>query len=115
LSGYSFALFLQDALLEQHFPGLRVLDGRTAAFSVTVSSRSDTMFHTLSLFMKEFRFEGDNNPSSPVVRYRRAADIFRRASSHAARVAGARTEYEHFAQGRSLASRWNVSQKLVQI
>ncbi|KAJ7836180.1 hypothetical protein B0H13DRAFT_1913263 [Mycena leptocephala] len=59
-------------------------------------SRSATMFLTLSLFMKEYGFEGDEDKSSPADRFVRAADIFRRASSLAARGAGAKIEYDHF-------------------
>ncbi|KAJ7859914.1 hypothetical protein B0H13DRAFT_1901269 [Mycena leptocephala] len=85
-----------DALLERHFPDTKSLDCRAAVPFVKVPSRSATMFLTLSLFMKEYGFEGDEDKSSPADRFVRAADIFRRASSLAARGAGAKIEYDHF-------------------
>ncbi|KAJ7813245.1 hypothetical protein B0H13DRAFT_2382644 [Mycena leptocephala] len=81
-----------DALLERHFPDTKSLDCRAAVPFVKVPSRSATMFLTLSLFMKEYGFEGDEDKSSPADRFVRAADIFRRASSLAARGAGAKIE-----------------------
>ncbi|KAJ7921303.1 hypothetical protein B0H13DRAFT_2318654 [Mycena leptocephala] len=81
-----------DALLERHFPDTKSLDCRAAIPFVKVPSRSATMFLTLSLFMKEYGFEGDDDKSSPADRFVRAADIFRRASSLAARGAGAKIE-----------------------
>ncbi|KAJ7895847.1 hypothetical protein B0H13DRAFT_1885369 [Mycena leptocephala] len=54
--------------------------------------RSATMFLMLSLFMKEYGFEGDEDKSSPADRYVRAADIFRQMSSLAARGAGVMIE-----------------------
>ena len=105
----------QDALLERHFPETKSLDCRAAVPCVKVPSRSATMFHTLSLFMKEYGFEGDEDKSSPADRYVRAADIFRRASSVAARGAGAKIEYDHFRLNGDLAPGRRVGRKPVEV
>lgn len=105
----------QDVLLERHFPNTKSLDCRAAVPCVRVPSRSATMFLTLSLFMKEYGFEGDKDKSSPADRFVRATDIFRRASSLATRGAGAKIEYDHFRINGELAPGHRVGRKPVEV
>ncbi|KAJ7817020.1 hypothetical protein B0H13DRAFT_1923192 [Mycena leptocephala] len=89
-----------DVLLERHFPDTKSLDCRAAVPCVKVPSRSATMFLMLSLFMKEYSFEGDEtNLPLPT-------------AFLAARGAGTKIEYDHFringelAPGRRMALRF---------
>jgi hypothetical protein len=73
------------------------------------------MFLMLSLFMKEYQFEGDEDKSSPADRYVCATDILRWASSLATHGAGAKIEYNHFRLNGDVALGRRVGWKLVKV